>query len=145
MTTGVPFPKPSPGLTPPQPSVLALIRKSVDDMISRGQLGYYIPAVGVLVEALLDRGAEGDIAEADAAIACVAARGVLTFEQHRSCIRRVEPRNDPEQRCLSRTGRTEERHEFAGLDGEADARSVACAVGPIGHDHRVSHPGAGCG
>lgn len=35
----------------------------------RGQLGYYIPATGVLVEALLDRGAEGDVPEAEAAIA----------------------------------------------------------------------------
>jgi adenylate cyclase len=48
---------------------IAIIRKSVDDMTARGQAGYYIPAVGVLVETLLDRGAEGDIAEAKAAIA----------------------------------------------------------------------------
>ena len=52
---------------------IPVLRKSVHDMVTRGQLGYYIPAVGVLVETLLNRGADGDIAEAEAAIARLAA------------------------------------------------------------------------
>jgi hypothetical protein len=52
---------------------IPLIRKSVDDMTNRGQVGYYIPAFGVLVETLLDRGADGDVAEAEARIAGLAA------------------------------------------------------------------------
>jgi adenylate cyclase len=52
---------------------IPVIRKSVDDMIARGQVGYYIPATGVLVETALDRGAEADVAEAEAVIARLAA------------------------------------------------------------------------
>jgi adenylate cyclase len=51
---------------------IPLIRKSVDDLTTRGQVGYYIPAIGVLVEALLNRGADRDVAEAEAAIARLA-------------------------------------------------------------------------
>ncbi len=47
---------------------IPVIRQSVDDLTTRGQLGYYIPATGVLVETLLDRGAEGDVAEAEGVI-----------------------------------------------------------------------------
>jgi adenylate cyclase len=52
---------------------IPVLRKSVHDMMSRGQVGYYIPAIGVLVETLLNRGADGDVAEAEAAIARLAA------------------------------------------------------------------------
>jgi hypothetical protein len=52
---------------------IEVLRKSVDDMMSRGQLGYYIPATGILVEALLDRGTDSDVAEAEAAITRLAA------------------------------------------------------------------------
>jgi adenylate cyclase len=48
---------------------IPILRNSVDDMIARGQVGYYIPAVGALVETLLDSGTEGGLAEAEAAIA----------------------------------------------------------------------------
>ena len=51
---------------------ISVLRKSVDEMITRGQVGYYMSAIGVLVEALLDRGTEGDVAEAEAAIATLA-------------------------------------------------------------------------
>jgi hypothetical protein len=46
-----------------------LMRAAVDHMFRDGQLlSYGIPTTGVLVETLLDRGAEGDVAEAEAAI-----------------------------------------------------------------------------
>ena len=51
---------------------IPVLRKSVDDLTSRGQVGYYIPATGDLVETLLDRDGDGDVAEAEAAIARLA-------------------------------------------------------------------------
>jgi hypothetical protein len=47
---------------------VALIRAAVDDLFDNGQLPYSLLATGVLVETLLDRGADGDVVEADAAI-----------------------------------------------------------------------------
>jgi hypothetical protein len=45
------------------------MRAAVDDLVGAGQLlAWGIPATGVLVETLLDRGADGDVAEAGAAI-----------------------------------------------------------------------------
>jgi len=53
---------------------IPLMRAAVDHLFSNGQsLGWGIPATGVLVETLLDRGAEGDVAEAEAAIERLAA------------------------------------------------------------------------
>ena len=50
------------------------MRAAVDDLFREGQLlGWGIPATGVLVETLLDRGADGDVAEAEAAIERLAA------------------------------------------------------------------------
>ena len=49
---------------------LPVIRTAVDDLVREGQLlAYGVPATGVLVETLLDRGADGDVREAEAAIA----------------------------------------------------------------------------
>jgi hypothetical protein len=48
---------------------IPLIRAAVDHLFREGQLLVWgIPATGVLVETLLDRGADGDVAEAEAAI-----------------------------------------------------------------------------
>jgi class 3 adenylate cyclase len=48
---------------------IPLMRAAVDHLFSNGQsLGWGIPATGVLVETLLDRGAQSDVAEAEAAI-----------------------------------------------------------------------------
>ncbi len=47
---------------------VALIRAAVDDLVDNGQLPYCVLATGVLVETLLDRGADGDVVEAEAAI-----------------------------------------------------------------------------
>ena len=48
---------------------ISLMRAAVDDLFRQGQLlGFGTPATGVLVETLLDRGSQGDVAEADAAI-----------------------------------------------------------------------------
>ena len=47
---------------------------AVDELAREGQmLSWGIPATGVLVETLLDRGAEGDVAKAEAAIERLAA------------------------------------------------------------------------
>jgi hypothetical protein len=45
------------------------MRAAVDDLVGEGQLlTWGVPATGVLVETLLDHGAESDVAEAEAAI-----------------------------------------------------------------------------
>ncbi len=53
---------------------IPLMRAAVDHIFREGQLlAWGIPATGVLVETLLDRGADGDVAEAEAAIERLAA------------------------------------------------------------------------
>jgi hypothetical protein len=47
---------------------IPLVRAAVDQLVREGQLGWGVPATGVLVETLLDRKADGDVAEAEAAI-----------------------------------------------------------------------------
>ncbi len=55
-------------------SAIPLMCAAVDQLVREGQLlSWGIPATGVLVETLLDRGAEGDVAEAEAAIDRLAA------------------------------------------------------------------------
>jgi hypothetical protein len=49
------------------------MRTAVEDLFREGQLGWGVLATGVLVETLLDRGADGDMAEAGAAIERLAA------------------------------------------------------------------------
>jgi hypothetical protein len=45
------------------------MRAAVDDLFREGRLlGWGVPATGVLVETLLERGSESDVAEAEAAI-----------------------------------------------------------------------------
>ena len=56
---------------------LSFMRAAIDDLIHQGQLlASGIPATGVLVETLLDRGAENDLAEAQAALERLAAAPV---------------------------------------------------------------------
>jgi hypothetical protein len=53
---------------------IQLMRASTDRLVRDGQLpAWGTPATGVLVETLLDRGADGDVAEAEAAIERLAA------------------------------------------------------------------------
>ena len=55
-------------------NAIPLIRTTVDHLFREGQmLGWSMPATGVLVETLLDRGADGDVAEAETAIERLAA------------------------------------------------------------------------
>jgi hypothetical protein len=48
---------------------ISVMRKSADEVFRRGQIMYCSQATAFLVETLLDRGADGDAAEAEAAIA----------------------------------------------------------------------------
>jgi hypothetical protein len=53
---------------------IPVMRAAVDHLFREGQLlGWGVPATGVLVETLLDRGADADVAEAEAAITRLAA------------------------------------------------------------------------
>ena len=56
-------------------NAIPLMRAAVDQLVREGQLPgvWGIPATGVLAETLLDRGSDGDVAEADAAIERLAA------------------------------------------------------------------------
>src|SRR4030095_16088714 len=47
---------------------LRVMRTVVDDLHREGRAGYGVWASGILVETLLERGAEGDLTEAQAAI-----------------------------------------------------------------------------
>jgi hypothetical protein len=47
---------------------IPVMRISLDDLFTRGAFGYLAGATGALVETLLDRGAEGDVSEAEQAI-----------------------------------------------------------------------------
>jgi hypothetical protein len=48
---------------------IPIMRAALDDLVGAGQLlSWGVPATGVLAETLLDRGADGDVAEAEAAI-----------------------------------------------------------------------------
>ena len=49
-------------------AAIAVMRQAVDELHQAGQLGYGVWGTGVLVETLLERGAEGDLAEAQEAI-----------------------------------------------------------------------------
>jgi hypothetical protein len=42
---------------------ISVMRKAVDDLHQAGRLGFGVWGAGVLVETLLDRGTEGDVAE----------------------------------------------------------------------------------
>jgi hypothetical protein len=49
-------------------AAIAVIRQAVDELHKAGRLGYGVFGIGALVETLLERGAEGDVAEAQEAI-----------------------------------------------------------------------------
>jgi hypothetical protein len=49
-------------------AAVAVMRQAVDELHQAGRLGYVVLGAGVLVEALLERGAGGDLAEAQEAI-----------------------------------------------------------------------------
>ncbi len=49
------------------------MRKALDDLFRAGQLVYGVWGTAILVETLLDRGADGDVAEAEGAIDRLAA------------------------------------------------------------------------
>jgi adenylate cyclase len=55
---------------------IAIMRASIDAIFANGQFGYSIFCTSVLVEALLDRAADGDVAEAEAATAALASASV---------------------------------------------------------------------
>ena len=52
---------------------MPVMRKTMDDLFVRGQFMYFIPAVAVLMEVLVDRAAAGDLAEAEAVVDRLAA------------------------------------------------------------------------
>ena len=57
--------------------------------------------------------------EPDAPFANLTVRGVFTFEQHGAAIGRLQSGDDPQQRGLAASRRTEQRHELARAHFEA--------------------------
>jgi class 3 adenylate cyclase len=53
-------------------AAIPVMRQAVDELHHQGQLAYGVWGTGVLVETLLEQGAEGDLAEAQQAIDCLA-------------------------------------------------------------------------
>jgi hypothetical protein len=49
-------------------AAIAVMRKAVDELYQAGRLGWGVWGIGILVETLLERGAEDDLAEAQEAI-----------------------------------------------------------------------------
>ena len=49
-------------------SAISVMRAAVDELHQAGRLGWEVRSTDILVETLLDRGAEGDLAEAQQAI-----------------------------------------------------------------------------
>jgi hypothetical protein len=49
-------------------AAIPVMRKAVDELHQAGRLGYVVAGTGILVQTLLERGAEGDLAEAQEAI-----------------------------------------------------------------------------
>jgi hypothetical protein len=49
-------------------AAIPVMRQAVDELHQAGRLGYGVWGTGILVETLLERGAEGDLAEAQQAI-----------------------------------------------------------------------------
>jgi hypothetical protein len=47
---------------------IAIARKAMDELYQAGRLGYVVLGTGILVETLLERGADGDLTEAQAAV-----------------------------------------------------------------------------
>ncbi len=72
--------------------------------------------------------------EADIALADAVRQRILAVELHLAFVRPLEARDDAQQRRLARTGRTEQRDQFAGADIELDLverGEIAEALGDV--------------
>ena len=91
---------------------IQLMRAAVDHLFRDGQLlAWGVPATGVLVETLLDRGADGDVAEAKTAITRLADApaddGLVIHEilLLRLCMRTTRSRRATHRRDVSMSGK----------------------------------------
>jgi hypothetical protein len=102
---------------------IPVMGKAVADLHHAGALGYEVWATGVLVETLLERAGEGDVAEAEAAIARLATLGV----DHELAIREITLLR---LRALDARARRDD-HAFLGF--LARFRAMAESLGYEGH------------
>ena len=88
-------------------AAIAVMRQAVDELHQAGRLSYGIWGTGVLVETLLERGAEGDLAEVQQAIDRLAnLRGRPRFgdaRHHTATAARAARPGPRRRRCLPRT------------------------------------------
>jgi hypothetical protein len=102
-----------------------VIRKAVEELSQAGGLAYGVWATGILVETLLERGADGDLAEAQEAIDRLAnlpteqssAMGEITLLRLRALLARAR-RDDVAYRDL--VSRYREMAKSLGFEGHID-------------------------
>ena len=126
-------------------SAIPLMRAAVDHLVREGQLlAWGVPATGVLVETLLERGADADVAEAEAAIERLAAApaddGLVMREIWLLRLRALLARAHGDDAGYARLSGPLPRHgDIAGLRGtyrlgRGDAMTtMALACGSCGH------------
>ncbi|WP_183518022.1 adenylate/guanylate cyclase domain-containing protein [Mycolicibacterium sp. BK634] len=102
-------------------AAIAMMRDAVDEIYAAARIGYFVPGVGTLVEALIERGGDRDLAEADRAIYRLASlradqrsaiRDVMLL---RLCALLARARADPAYRDL--VDRYRAMAELHGYDG----------------------------
>jgi class 3 adenylate cyclase len=110
-------------------AAIPVMRKAVDELHQAGRLGYGVWGTGILVETLLDRDAEGDLAEAQAAIDRLAnllpddgsAMGEITLLRLRALLTRVRGGNVAYRDLVSRYRAMAESLGFEGHIAWAEA------------------------
>ena len=116
-------------------AAIPVMRQAVDELHQAGRLGYGVWGAGVLVETLLERGAEGDLAEAQQAIDLLAnlwvddgsAMREITLLRLRALLARA--RGD-EAACRDLVSRYRAMAESLGYEGHiAWAKAMVEAVG----------------
>ena len=128
-------------------AAIAVMRQAVDELHQAGRLGYGVWGTGVLVETLLDRGAEGDLAEAQEAIDRLANLAAdhdsavldITLLRLRALLARARG-DDVAYRDL--VDRYRAMAESLGFEGHI-AWAEAMIEGGIRRCRRVTHPPSG--
>jgi class 3 adenylate cyclase len=107
---------------------IAVMRKAVDELHQAGRLGYGVWGTGVLVETLLERGAQDDLTEAEEAIDRLAnlrdqdsAMLEITLLRLRALLSRARGDDDAYRELASRYGATAKSLNFEGHIDWAEA------------------------
>jgi hypothetical protein len=119
-------------------AVVPVMHKAVDEMYQEGHLVYGVWGTGILAETLLERGAEGDLAKAQAAIDGLAnlsaddnsAMREITLRRLRALLSPTRGNNDAYQDLVKRYRAMAESLGFEGHIAWAEAMTRGLASGP---------------